>query len=225
MLAAMGRYAEKYISGLPNFICLEVTEQYRSGLRRLHWKKGDTLTARLSYSQGFEKHTLEMVNNKPVFASFRGWRKPLTTEGEFGQVLARVFADDSEASFNWKGWDAIDGKRVAVFDYSIDKEHSTLRLTWSDLAKAVLAYHGSVYADPESGVVWRISNQASDIPAELHTREIGTTIDYGEVSISGRSYVLPAHATVLETSDEDRIRNELYFRNYQKFEAESKVTY
>ncbi len=56
------------------------------------------------------------------------------------------------------------GKHLAIFDYSIDKEHSTLRLSLSDFVAAVVPYHGSIYADPATGAIWRISNSASDLP-------------------------------------------------------------
>lgn len=117
------------------------------------------------------------------------------------------------------------GKHLAVFDYSIDKEHSTLKLSLGDLAAAVIPYHGSIYADASNGAIWRITNSASDLPAQLQTNRISTTVDYDEVPIGGSSYLLPVGAAVYLTTDSHYLRNVIEFTNYRKFEAQSRITY
>lgn len=225
MLTAMRQYAEDYISNLPNFICVQTTQQFESGRKAEHWHKGDTLTSKLVFNQGREERNLELVNDKPVKPGTRRWHTPLTTNGEFGILLSNVFGTASDASFQWNSRQELQGKELAVFDYSIDREHSTMTLGLSDLAHATVAYHGSIYADPATGVVWRITNMASDIPPQVQTKSISTTIDYGEISIGGASYVLPVKATVLMTIPSNNIRNEYSFSGYRKFEAESTITF
>src|SRR5260370_11808654 len=111
------------------------------------------------------------------------WRTPLVTEGEFGILLNRIFSGESNASFAWSRWESVHGKSLAVFDYSVDQQHSTLSLSLSDLAKAIVPYHGTIYADPSTGAVWRISDTADEIPRQLRTSSISTTIDYDEIAI------------------------------------------
>lgn len=225
ILNAMRDYSEQYVANLPNFLCELVTRQYQAGRKPKHWHKGDVLTSRLLFSEGEEHHSLERVNDKPVRPGSKPWRAPLQTEGEFGILLANIFASASDASFEWKGWDVMRGKRVAVFEYSIDVKHSTLTLSLSDLAKATVAYHGMVYGDPETGAVWRITNAASDLPAEIETKSIATVIDYDQVQIADRTYLLPVQASVSLTTDSNNVRNDLEFRNYRKFEADSVIKF
>lgn len=225
MLAAMGQYASDYISNLPNFICEQVTEQFQAGRKSNHWRKGDTLTSKLTFNQGKENYNLELVNNKPIKPGMKRWRTPLTTSGEFGVLLSRIFGGQSNASFQWSGWQTLDGKRVAVFDYSIDQQHSTLKISRSDLSNAVIPYHGSVYGDPDAGVIWRATDSASGLPDNLDTKSISTSVDYGDVSIGDKSYVMPVKATVLLETKDRKIRNELTFQNYRKFGAESTITF
>ncbi|MBV8550383.1 MAG: hypothetical protein JOY54_03715 [Acidobacteriaceae bacterium] len=226
LLAVMHRYASQYVANLPNFICQQVTHQFEAGRKAKHWHKGDTLAYKLVFNEGREERTVEFVNDRPVRgAGFRYWRAPLTSEGEFGMLIETVFGDSSAARFSWNRWDTIDGQSVAVFDYAIARDHSTLSLSLSDIARAVVAYHGSIYADPQSGAIRRITNAADDIPPEVQTRSIGTTIDYAEVDIAGRRYLLPATAVVALTTDSSNIRNEISFQSYRKFETESRITY
>jgi hypothetical protein len=221
----MHHYAAQYVSNLPNFLCVQVTRQFDAGKKSNRWHKGDTLVSKLSFNQGREERTLDSVNGKPVDPSKTRRRPPLSTEGEFGILLSRVLGPDSEAWFTWNRWETLRGKRLAVFDFTVDKQHSTLSLSLSDLAKAIVPYRGSIYADPATGAVWRISDTASDIPPQLLTREISTTIDYDEISIGDRKYLLPVQATVTVLLETKKIRNEMEFQDYRKFEADSAVTF
>ncbi len=224
MLAAIRQYAEAYISHLPNFICAQETQQFEAGRKATHWHKGDTLRSKLVFINCNEERSLELVNNKPP-GSGKRWRTPLTTEGEFGTLIGSVFGASTEASFQWHGWETIRGRRVAVFDYLVDHEHSTLKLTLSDLAHSVVPYHGSVYADSVTGAVWRISNSAFDIPPEVRTKSISTVIDYEQVPIGGTEYLLPVQAVVALDTGSNNVRNEMWFSEYRKFETDSSVRY
>ncbi len=225
VLSAVRQYAERYVENLPNFICEQVTRQFEAGRKPKHWHKGDTLGSRLVYIDGREQRTLEFVNNRPIGSHPGFWRRPLVTEGEFGMLMERVFGSITDADFSWAGWQPIGDKWLAVFDYSIDKQHSTLSLTLGDTAKATVPYHGSIYADPSTGAIWRITSNPSDIPPQLQTRSIATTIDYAEIVIGGQSYLLPDQAAVALVTPSNHIRNEITFTNYRKFEAESRITY
>lgn len=225
LLASMREYAQQYVSNLPNFMCVQVTHQFEAGKKQTRWRKGDTLTAKLVFSNGREERSLERVNDRPVERGSWRWRAPLSTEGEFGILLGTVFGSMSRASFVWNRWDMVRGRRVAVFDYSIDKEHSTLKLSLGDVAAAVIPYHGSIYADASTGAIWRITNGASELPPELQTDSISTAVDYDEVAIGGSTYLLPVEAAVYLTTHSRGIRNVIEFTNYRKFEAESKITY
>jgi len=224
ILDGMRVYAEDYISHLPNFICQQTTQQLEAGKKPTKWRKGDTIVSKLVFSEGHEKHSLESVNDKPPQPS-RFVRRPLVTNGEFGIMLANIFNEKTEAAFSWSGWQTLRGRRVAVFDLDVAKEHSTVKLSRSDLAHATVPYRGSVFGDPSTGAVLRITYGAYDIPPDLRTKSIATTIDYDSVSIAGRDYLLPVEASVLVDTGSSHVWNRMEFRGYRKFEAESTVTF
>ena len=225
ILASMHGYADQYVSNLPNFLCEQVTRQFEAGKKSNRWHKGDTLNTTLTFNQGREQRKLALINGKPLEPGQRVWRRPLTTEGEFGILISRVLGSESQAYFTWSRWETLRGKRLAVFDYSVDREHSTLTLSLSDLAKATVPYTGSVWGDPATGAVWRITDTASDIPPALLTRRISTTIDYGDVMIGEKRYLLPLEATVELLLETKRVRNEMAFQSYRKFEADAVITF
>ncbi len=225
ILAAIRTYADQYIGNLPNFLCDQTTHQFEAGLKSQKWHKGDTLVSVLRFYDGKEQRNLRLVNEKPPEQARKRWRTPLRSEGEFGILLAEVAGTDSPAFYQWNRWETVNGKRVAVFNFSVDKEHSALRLSLSDLAHAVVPYGGAIYADPLTGVVWRIVSEITDIPPALLTRSSTTAVEYGRVGIGGKSYMLPVEASVLVVTHDQKIRNELVFQNYRKFEASSSITF
>ena len=88
-----------------------------------------------------------------------------------------------------------------------------------------MPYHGSVFVDPPTGEVWRISNEANEIPEDLETRSIATVISYQPVTIGTANYLMPSQATMLMGAKSNSIRNELSFQGFQKFEAGSTITF
>ena len=226
LLETMRTYVEHYVGNLPNFVCLQTIEEFAAGRKKGHWAKKNTSVFRLVFDGKHEKQSLELVNGRPPGSVHQTVaRRSLITEGEFAILLSNVFGAGSNATFEWKGWVDSDGRRLAAYDYSIDQEHSTLKLSLSDLAQAVLPYHGSVYADPVSGAIWHISDEANEIPKAIKTRSIATSIDYRTVTLGNAAYLLPDRASVQVATDSGFVRNDIYFRNYQKFEAQSTITF
>jgi hypothetical protein len=219
-------YAADYMDRLPNFVCMQTTTHSAAGKKGERWRKKETQTAQLVFAGGKEKRTVQAVNGKPVpDGRWRGTRNALTTEGEFGILLANILGPDSSAEITWGGFDSLRGHDVAVVKYSVAQEHSTLRLSRDYLSSAVVAYFGEVFADPASGAVLRITKELSDIPPELETESSRTVIDYDKFSIGGTDYLLPSAASVEMTIRSGRFRNEMSFDGYRKFEANSTITF
>lgn len=220
-------YADEYIQKLPDFLCLQSTAQFEGNKKGTRWKQGDTISSKLVYSNGKEKRTLQAINgHAPSPGNLRRpVRRPLTTNGEFGILLANVLGSGSDATYQWQGWHELNGKNMAVFSYNIDREHSTVKLSLNDLATAVVPYHGIIFADPADGKVWRISSEATEIPEELDTRSIITVIDYQPVVIGAANYLMPSKASILMITRAGQVRNELSFSGFQKFETGSTITF
>jgi len=224
ILEHIHHYASRYLESLPSFICARVTQQFESGKKPDHWKQGDTLTAKLVYNQGREDQTLELVNGKAIKPG-RYIARPLETEGEFGILISNVLDGNTGSQLSWSHWEDLRGRRMAVFEYVVDLRHSTLSLTLGALGQQFVPYRGLIYADPTTGEVWRITNTPFDIPDSVATKSITTTIDYGPVDIGPRHFVLPVTASIWLDTGRRNILNKVEFRDYRKFEAESKITF
>ncbi len=223
ILAAVTEYAARYVDSLPDFICDQTVRQFEAGRKPKHWRQLDSLTSKLVFNKGREERSLEMVNGKPVSAR-RHVRTPLTSEGEFGILVREIFNPDTDTTFSWSGWEWINGRQMAVLNFSIDRRHSSLKLT-GDMGSGIAPYRGTVTSDPDTGEIWKVTDEAFDIPRIVQTESIATSIEYDHITIAGRTYLLPVRAVVMLNTGENNIRNEMTFEGYRKFESDSTITF
>jgi len=223
ILEKVRQTAVRYLENLPNFVCSRVTEQFDAGRKPDHWRQRDTITERLIFNKGQENLAPELLNGKPVKPG-QYIDRPLRTSGEFGELLHTVLDEKSAAQISWSRWENLLGRRLAVFEYSIDAQHSMISLgvTGVDL---ILPYRGLLYADPDTGELWRITSELFDLPEDVQTKSLVTTIDYGLVDITNRKYIMPVSASVALDTGQKNILNKMSFTQYRKFETDSKITF
>jgi hypothetical protein len=87
-------------------------------------------------------------------------------------------------------------------------------------------YHGSIYVDPDTGAILRITEDAELNASEPVTRN-AVSIEYGTVEIGGKKFICPVRSVALSLSraylkEQSGIRNILHineaaFTNYHRF--------
>lgn len=116
-----------------------------------------------------------------------------------------------------------------MFSYSVGAAHSQLLID-TQIARAGVwqntqltsGYRGFLYADPDSGAIFRLVANTTGIPSNYAIKQGNTVLDYGPVAIAGKTYFLLNDATsYVSTKQYDSLFRKTY-KNYQKFEAESK---
>jgi hypothetical protein len=243
---------------LPNFRCTQTTRRldddplsarpHKADVPgRLH--EHDTIVSELTYSNGAELRHVRTVNG-------RVWRNEqplegLTTRGEFGSIIGSIFRSSAAAKAVWSHWEMLDGKRLAVFDYSVDRAHSNLEITWccdvhgGGWRKITAEYRGSLSIEPASGAIFRVTRLAVNIPAGFPTRTADAFVEYRAVEVGGKSWVCPVRSVTISqivranattgamgaTTTEGATGvdpwlhelNEVEFTEYHKFESESRL--
>lgn len=231
ILDQIRQYAENYTQNLPNFLCTRVDRRYvdpnytPSGGDR--WHIINTLTARVSYSDGRENTQTVLINNQPILGNFDPKKVGggTVSTGEFGSMMAEIFDQKSQAQFNWDHWGNLDGRLMAVYNYFIDSGHSSYDIDYNGEQRIITAYKGLVYADPDTGVVYRIKFEAVDIPSSFPVQAASEILDYDQVDINNNKYICPLRAQLFLRSGRQRTKNDIEFRLYRKFGTESSITY
>lgn len=217
-------YAGSYVAELPNFVCVEKTRRKLAEAKGKPYKTVDELQDKVSFFDGRESYEKLKTQTIGKGKKKRGFVPHFEVRGEFGTLMRGVLVLD-HASFSWLGWDHAGNIRTAVFAYRVSMGQSTMAVTNGQIDRAMVAYHGLVFAEPEKGAVVKLTADAEDIPARFGFSKAVSELSYGSVEIAGKSYLLPVTSVYSGLSNLGLFRNESEFRDYQKFGSESSIKF
>jgi hypothetical protein len=216
-------YALNYSKRLPDFICTQVTRRYLDPSGLEFWRNMDTITARLSYFEQKEDYKVISVNGRMVDLPYRKLGGT-TSSGEFGTMLNDLFQAQTAARFEWERWATLRGKRTHVFKYFVAQPNSRWTVTYETMAPIEVGYSGLVYVDRDTSQITRITLEA-DMPASHPIQMVTTLLDYDSIDISGSTFMLPLRAEVRSRSGKELTKNEVEFRLYRKFGADTSIKF
>ncbi len=223
-IASTRASALAYSSRLPDFICTQTVQ--RSLNRGSGSPSFDTLTFETSYYRERETNRLTHRNGRP--ASDYARTAGMSSRGEFGANLARIFAPASEAKFRFEKWTSLRRRRAAVYSYRVGRDKAPYQLSTSEDGRpvfAVVGLLGELVIDAEDFSILRVTYNADDIPRGFPMRSTAITVDYEKASIGGKEYLLPSRAEGTARSPIGRASNQSVFANYRKFSADSVVEF
>lgn len=214
--------AWEFSQKLPNFICNQLTSRHSSMTRPINWKYEDRVEAELLYLDGREDYRNIRRNGKPIRKG-----SPEDTgqwsSGEFGTVLLDILSSSTNATFTRRKGAVFGTTMVDVYDYTVLQPNSHWQIRYGPTIKP--AYKGSLWIDPKTSRVMRIEMSAVKLPDTYEMDVIEVTVDYGWVKIGADRYLLPTKSENLACRRGSMYcsRNEIEFRDYRKFTAESTI--
>ena len=222
---------------MPDFLVKQIIKRSVAYGHTSNWIPQDNLTLAVGYraNQG-EEYKLLSVNGMPAAPDVQASSdyskyvpKGASSSGvEYISALADVFKPESKTEFRVVDTDTVQSRRTVVYEYTIKKDNSQLQLNLQDTgARAVVGSRGRVWIDRELDRVLRFEQIATEVPPDFPITEASSTIDYDWVNINDHKYLLPSHSEILLSMRTPKYmlqsRNDVRFRNYQKFGAELKV--
>jgi hypothetical protein len=217
---------------MPDFVVKQfVTRAYAQG-RSQNWHVSDRLVVGVSYrpSEG-EKYRLLKVNGimTPAADEKSDYKEVggANSTGEFVSVLKTLFEESSQTEFKPLDTDTLRGRRTIVYSYDIKRANSQWRLE-TESAAIISAHRGKLWIDRERARVLRIEFESYDVPTTFPIQAAAVDLDYDWVTIPGQGeYLLPSHSisvlTTVRRGETQQARNEIRFRNYQKYGTELKI--
>lgn len=178
----------------------------------------------------------------------------LTSTGEFGPILATILRDASKGKIAWSHWEQMPTGVTAVFSYQVPKAASHYEVdfccvrgsedssaysgksssqgTTPNSYRGSPAYHGSLYIDPATGIIFRVTLDA-ELDSNEPIKRSSVVVMYSSVDIAGRSYTCPTNSVVISSalirlggdmSDRSILRiNEVTFTDYHRFGTKSRI--
>src|ERR1051326_3649803 len=222
---------------MPDFLVKQIIKRSVAYGTTANWIPQDNLTVAVGYrANAGEEYKLLTVNGMPAPEDAKPGSdyskyapKGASSSGvEYISAQADVFKPETKTEFKMVDTDVIQGRRTIVYEYTVRRENSQLTLTVGDTgARAVVGSRGRMWIDRELDRVLRFEQIAAEIPPDFPITAASSTIDYDWVNINDHKYLLPSHSEILMSTTQPKFalqsRNDVRFRNYQKFGAELKV--
>jgi hypothetical protein len=222
---------------MPDFIVKQQIVRSYARANTNNWQAQDRLTIAVSYRAKIgEEYKVLAVNGLPTGKEDQEGRSyeqvgGTSSTGEYVSMLADLFADATRAEFKTVDTDTLRNRRAIVYEFEVMKpfSHQTIKAKDDSQVEQVCttSYRGRVWIDRETYRVLRMENIATDIPTGFPVTAASSLIDYDWATIAEKQYLLPSHAEIILSSGiGDRSfqsRNDIRFRNYQKFGTEVKI--
>jgi len=261
LLSAAVTYVAGTLLHLPNFLATRITRSFDDKpfvVSRTGWSpsNADLHLAGISSREIAYRDGHEVFSDAPLTkARLEDESSPigLASTGEFGPVLATILIDTVAGKVTWSHWEQTSTGLAAVFHYMVPRDASDYHVTFCCIAQAQSpdpfnptqdpsrnstffygkpAYHGSLYLDPATGAILRVTLQAELKNSDPVTRT-DISVQYGSVQIGGKTYICPVRSVAISS---DRVRlprdpdnrtilhiNEVTFTNYHRFGSTSRV--
>jgi hypothetical protein len=208
---------------LPNFVCnmdMSRTQTKASGIASIT----ERITGIVRFQNGEELLTDVKLNGVAVNEDTID--KSLWAEGEFSPPGLTVLNGRDSPQFQFKAEQSAGGKTDLVFEYKIDKEHST---SWTVNVTGVPyhpAFHGSLWIDRQTGVLRRVTMEVDNFDDWVPYATLLKDTEYGFVTIEGLgTYLLPTRSVSKACSRTPRGCNEIVkeFKSCRRFAAKARI--
>jgi hypothetical protein len=219
--------ALSYTKKLPDFICLQYTRRLydRNGSGDFH--QYSALAERLSYFE--QKEEYKFISENGDSAKTPKNRESLggaISSGEFGSMLREIFEPQTEAEFHFERWGKLDGRICYVYNYHVTRSNSRWTIDYEHGAQTYRpAYSGLIYIDKDAPVVIKVTLVAEGIPATFPIQEAQSWLQYDYQEISGQKFLLPLKSEMTMRDSKVVSKNEVEFRNYRKYSAETLIKF
>ncbi len=237
--------------GMPDFVVRQLVRRSAAQGETRNWRQQDQLVVATSYreSVGREQYKLLAVNGLPTSEATRergGYDEAggATSTGEFASMLIKLFKPEYETDFQVADTDTLRGRRTLIYNFTVKKDKKFQYVIYGrgeGARTTETGFRGRIWIDRELFRVLRAEFTTSEIAPDFPIRRVVNEIDFDWVTINENKYLLPVAAEVVFTTAEPftyydprverrvtemrtyQTRNEIRFRNYQRFGSEVKI--
>lgn len=256
VIALAAAFARMTISKLPDFFATRETTRFED--TPSDFRNSSAIVYQQLHLVNRSRDTVlyrdgrEVVDLNAVASKESGRARPgLSTVGVFGPILGTVLVDTARGTLAWSHWEQGAAGPEAIFRYVIPRKESHYEVDLGDEFRDHPGYHGEIAIDPVNGTILRLMVEADMKPDDPVARS-GILVDYGPVTIGGKTYICPVKSVSVELGlsassasggmnprlqrrgivdfDSDAARkhmrtslNEVTFEQYHVFRAEARV--
>jgi hypothetical protein len=219
---------------MPDFLVRQLIRRSEAFGNTSNWIARDNLTIAVSYRANVgEEYKVLTKNGLPLAQASTQGRDysdqvgGSTSTGEYVTGLASIFKSGARTEFTPVDTDLLRGRRTLVYQFVVERPNSDLQLKAGKDLVTIVGSQGRIWIDRELNRVLRFEQIATEVPANFPITAASSIVDYDWVTISEKKYLLPLNANIFITANQAgqivQTRNQIRFRDYQKFGAELKI--
>jgi VWFA-related protein len=208
MLDAARNYVAQTLPRLPDFLATRTIKRYDDSPQAL--KKGAWPVRAGLHLVGTSSGEISVRNEREglgvehVSAASQEQNR-LSTWGEFGFLPAVILADTVKGTVTWSHWEQMAAGPAAVFHYAVPHSASHYEIVgtiahgtrWQpaggSTVRTAAAYYGSLWVDPETGAVLRLTLEIGENEVGRFKR-FAVMVQYAPVQIGGRTFICPVRS-------------------------------
>jgi len=218
-------YASNQERNLPNFLCTQTTQRFVDFTGSSGFPPLDLIVENLTYFDHHENYQVIMVNGQAANVTHAQLGGAISS-GEFASLLKDIFAPESATTFTWENYYKLRGRLMHVFSYRVLSANSAFHLRApSQGLDLVIGYHGHIFIDEQDHLVYRITQHADEVPPDYPLQDESMILDYEYTRIGDHDYLLPLEFELRLREGRQLVRNDVKYTDYQKFVADTKITF
>jgi len=212
------------LSRLPDYTCLQTIERMERRIPARRFELMDTVRLEVALINGKELFSwpgATTFDDKDVLQIVPGG---LIGTGNFA-LHAKIVFQSNAPHFTYAGEQMVDGRRTLRWTYTVEQRDNSFAVRVLD-RQAVLASHGSFWADAKTLDVIRLEVEGDEIPPELELLRVSDSVDYMRVKIGTDSFLLPhgAESRVLDSHNKESV-NRVQFTSCRQYLGETKLSF
>lgn len=213
LLARIRQRMTDNLAHLPDYTCRLTIERSSRPAAVKAFSFVDRLRFEISYVGGKELFAwpgAEKFEEKGVFDLVPGGT---AASGSFALHARAIFTTDAP-TFEYRGEDAENGRKLLRWDFRVARDKSKYVVSTGPKASAVVAYHGSFWADAGTLDLARLEVETDEVPRNIDIARGNEKVVYARTRIGPSEFLLP-RGTDLFTVD----RQGLEKHNHTDYEA------
>ena len=140
--------------------------------------------------------------------------------------MIEILTPRTRTAFEAKGPETVGRRQAWRYSFSVDEARSHWILGASG-QRYLPAFNGTIWFDQETARVLKVEIVSQYIPRFFPIEKVVSSVEYDFFSLRDASYLLPARAESISCTRGRNgcSRNQIEFKDYRKFGAESSISF
>lgn len=226
LLSRIERHLRAEIAQVPNYTCLETISRFRRETRpgaraAREMEQLDTVQLEIVYAGGKEWYGSPGASDLSVENPVAFIGTGMIGTGSFGMTMNNII---EAGIFTYRGDEPVGGRRAVRYDYRVPALYKPMSISVQG-GFGTVGEEGSIWVDPASLDLLRVSTRAVEIPPYLPVEFATMNVDYARMRIAGGDTLLAQTADTRLLDNGIDSFNRIEFTHCRSYSTSSAISF